>query len=133
MNKMKWDFRHEEEVYDDWGTNLAGVITNGEDFLFYHFVPKEKDGDIFCHIYNSIWMDDSTEECCYLWTSENDEILINALNNAEKGDYCGDDSILHQIEFKKVSDDYPDYPDRYPDEIELEAESNRAEEEYLNR
>ena len=43
---------------------------------------------------------DESEECCYLWTSENDELVINALNNTEKGDYCGDDSALHQIEFK---------------------------------
>ena len=135
MEKKKWDFAYDEEVFDDWGNNIAGLITNGEDYLFYHVYPHEKGGKEYLHIYNSIWMSDDTEECCYLWTAENDEILINALNEAKSiVDITGDDGLLHQIEFsQKEDDDYIDVPERYPDELYLQAESNRAETEYFNR
>lgn len=95
----KWDFKYEEEVFDHWGYNCAGVLTNGEDFLFFHIVPDEPDGKLYCHIYNSIWMMDESEECCYLWTAENDELVTEALNNCKDSNFCGDDSIFHQIEF----------------------------------
>ena len=98
--KNKWDFVYDEEVFDDWGQNIGGLITNGDDYLFYHVYPHKNGGEPYCHIYNSIWMNDDTEECCYPWTSENDEILINALNNAESIiGITGDDGLLHQIEF----------------------------------
>lgn len=98
--KNKWDFTYDEEVFDDWGQNIGGLITNGDDYLFYHVYPHKNGGEPYCHIYNSIWMSDDTEECCYPWTSENDEILINALNNAESIiGITGDDGLLHQIEF----------------------------------
>lgn len=41
-------------------------------------------------------------------------------------------AILNGL-IEQEENDYPDYPDRYPDEYELEAESNRAETEYFNR
>ena len=98
----KWNFKYEEEVFDDWGQNIAGVLTNDEDYLFFHIIPHSDGGKLFCHIYNSIWMMDDTEECCYLWTAENDEILLDALNKSEGIiGITGDDGLLHQIDFKE--------------------------------
>ena len=102
MKEKKWDFVYDEEVFDDWGQNIIGLLSNGEDYLFYHVYPHKEGGEAYCHIYNSIIMDDSMEECCYLWTSENDEILVNALNEAKSIiDITGDDGLLHQLEFKR--------------------------------
>lgn len=93
----KWDFKYEEEVFDDWGYNCAGVLTNGKDFLFFHIIPDKPDGKLYCHIYNSIWMMSESEECCYLWTAENDERMINTLN--ETDDFGDIGKILSKIEF----------------------------------
>lgn len=101
--KLKWKIIYDEEVFDHWGENIAGVIlcNDGGDVLFFHTHPHEENGPLYTHIYNSIWMDDDSEECCFLDTDENMDILFNALNNAENiCDITGDDGLLHQIEFK---------------------------------
>ena len=103
--KNKWEFTYDEEVFDHWGQNIAGIITNGENYLFYHVHPHEDGGNEYCHVYNSIWMMDESEECCYLWTAENDEILLDALNNAKSIiDIIGDDGLLHKLEFKNETE-----------------------------
>lgn len=57
--------------------------------------------------------------------------------NGEEAWMNFDDFDIHDLREILVGlqeqDDYPDIPDKYPDEIVLEAESNRAETEYFNR
>lgn len=99
--KKGWDFQYDEEFPDGWGANFAGVVTNGERFLFYHAYKDKEDGDVICHIYSSIHMTDDTEECAYRWTSENDEILINCLNGLKDGeDFCGEGSPIRVLKFE---------------------------------
>ena len=59
---MKWDFTYDEEVFDHWGQNIAGIITNGENYLFYHVRPHEDGGKEYCHVYSSIWMMDGSDK-----------------------------------------------------------------------
>ena len=96
----KWKFIYEEEVYDDWGINYAGILSNGKELIFAHSFPMEKDGPSYMHLYSSIWMEEETEECKFLDTSDNENILLNALDNAGDVDVLGDEGLLHQIEFK---------------------------------
>lgn len=99
-----WKFLADEDFPDEWGANSAGVLTDGTRFLYWHaFKENEKDPIETCHIYNSVYMTDDTEEIRYPWTAENDALVIEALNACnEKNDnhWYGDDSALRQIEFK---------------------------------
>lgn len=100
-DKRKWDFKYEQEVWDHAGTNLVGVLTNGEKFLFFHVFRDDEDKPLLCHIYNSILMFPETEECSYGWTAENDSLVIEALNNCSPERICGENSVLREIEFNK--------------------------------
>lgn len=100
----EWDFIRDEERYTPDGRLFwAGLLTNGKDYLYWRTDPTEHNGDeTFCHIYNSILMDDDSEECCYPWSAENDELVVNGLNS-DPENYSGDDSALRQIEFRPVT------------------------------
>lgn len=99
-----WKFLADENFPDEWGANSAGVLTDGTHFLYWHALKdNENDPVETCHIYNSIYMTEDTEEIYYPWTAENDALVIAALNASnEQNDnhWCGDDSALRQIEFK---------------------------------
>ena len=98
----EWKPLYEEEVFDNWGNNEAGVLANEDgDVLFYHIFPDGENGPCYVHIYNSIWMMDESEECCFLANNDNWDTLYKVLNNSDGYDLVGDDGILHQIEFKK--------------------------------
>jgi hypothetical protein len=101
-DKRVWDFVQDEERYtlDDmlfW----AGVLTDGERFLYWKTDPTNYSYErTYCHIYNSVLMTDDSEEVCYPWTDENDELVTECLNSMKNPhDWCGDDSALHQIDF----------------------------------
>lgn len=98
-DKRKWDFKYEQEVWDHAGTNLVGVLTNGEKFLFFHVFRDDEDKPLLCHIYNSILMSPETEECSYGWSAENDSLVIEALNNCQPERIWGENSVLREIEF----------------------------------
>lgn len=100
--RPKWDFIYDEERYTPDGKLFwAGLLTNGEDYLFWKTDPTENSDDpTLCHIYNSILMTDDSVEMEYLWCSENDERVVNCLNSLDDPkDFCGDDSPLLGIVF----------------------------------
>lgn len=105
--KHKWDFCYDEEVFDTAGANLAGVLTDGEHALYWHaYKDREDDAIEKCHIYNSIWMRESTEECVYDWTAENDSLVTEALNGCTDATrIAGENSVLHGIKFHSWRDD----------------------------
>lgn len=100
--KKHWEFKADEDFPDEWGANSAGVLTDGTHFLYWHaFKENENDPVETCHIYNSIFMTEDTEEVRYPWTASNDSLIIQTLNNlSSPSAWCGDDSDLLQIEFK---------------------------------
>ncbi len=102
VEKKKWDFIYDEERYTPDGRLFwAGLLTNGEDYLYWKTDPTEySDEPTTCHIYNSILMTDDSEEVAYIWTAENDELVVNCLNNLEDPmRFSGDDSALLELEF----------------------------------
>lgn len=101
MIKKKWDFVYEEECPDTAGANVSGIISNGEDFLFFHVFAIEEGEPEICHIYSSLMqMFDGDEELYYPWTAENDSLLLDKLNNlSDPLHYCGDESELLSIDF----------------------------------
>ena len=101
---MKWDFIYDEEIFDE-RTNFIGIISNGKDVLFYHAytVDVEKDEEV-CEIYDSFLAlcHGEPHNIKYIWTSENDEKLIDFLNSLpEDAIIHGDDSALLEIKFDK--------------------------------
>lgn len=102
MEIGKWDFFYEEEIFDTNGYNAVGIITdNNGHYLFYHTLTDD-DGDVYCHIYNSMLLTEETLETSYKWTSENDELLIDTLNNScDATNYCGEGSPIRDIQFKE--------------------------------
>lgn len=96
-----WDFRYEEEVPDTAGANILGILTNGRYYLFFHVYADEEGQSERCHIYSSVIMDPENEECSYLWTSENDCILLQCLNELkDETDFCGEGSPIRSLQFK---------------------------------
>jgi len=97
-----WDFRYEEEFPDTDGANQMGVLTNGKYYLFYHVFADDERKTEICHIYSSLNMTEETEECSYPWTSENDSLLLEFLNNLEdETDFCGEGSPIRLIKFNE--------------------------------
>ena len=101
----RWNFIYDESR-PDTGINQFGIISDGMNFLFYHAYKIETEDPVeTCFIYSSMYMEDSFEECRYPWTAENDEILLDALNKADRdphvtGSFCGERSVLRTLEFK---------------------------------
>ena len=97
-----WDFKYEEEFPDTAGVNQMGLLTNGRYFLFFHVFADEDGKMERCHIYSSLNMTEDNEECSYPWTSENDSLLLECLNNLEdETDFCGEGSPIRKITFSE--------------------------------
>lgn len=106
----KWKFTYEEEKYfldrdgnecED-GFMLVGIITNGKDYLFYKEFPEEDMVNGIIDIYSSILMTDDDLVITVPNTDMNKKKILDALNGLtpeSAGRYCGEDSILCQIEF----------------------------------
>lgn len=101
--KPQWDFAFEEEFPDTAGKNFMGVLTDGHHFLFWHAYASEEGQPERCHIFDSLNMDEEVEICSYLWTANNDSILLEALNNLEDpADFCGEGSPIRTLKFKET-------------------------------
>ena len=69
--------------------------------LFFHAFADEKGGPVICHVYNSIYLLPETQVCEYLWTAENDELLLARLSSLY-GSFCfrNTDGPLSRVSFK---------------------------------
>lgn len=77
---MNWDFVYEEEYPDTNGYNCAGIISNGNEFLFFTVGCDTPSAKETCRVYNSIEFAEGSLLCQYDWTADNDSILLNCLN-----------------------------------------------------
>ena len=95
-----WRFIGEEEVGDEASPILfLGVLTDGDDCLYYR-VEKDRDGRDICTIHNSLTFEDGSEEVSYLWTAENDQKVIDALDAVtDRRLIAGEESVLRDIAF----------------------------------
>lgn len=97
---MRWDFVYEEEHFDINGYCCAGILTNGKNYLFFTVSCDEPSAAETCRIYSSISFCQESLECQYIWTAENDELLLECLNSLEYGkSFLGKDSPLRAIHF----------------------------------
>lgn len=97
---MRWDFVYEEEHYDLNGYCSAGVLSDGERFLFFTVSSDEPGLAGICRIYSSISFCSESLECQYPWTAENDEMLINCLNRVKEDEpFCGEDGPIRRLQF----------------------------------
>lgn len=96
---MRWDYVYEEEHFDVNGYCSAGVISNGQNYLFFTVGCDELNGQEICRIYSSISFSEDSLECQYCWTAENDSRLFECLNNLGKNAYCGEASPIRKINF----------------------------------
>lgn len=104
--RPSWDFCYEKDFPDTAGPNMAGIITDGHGWLFYHAYANEENEDVICHIHSSLNMTEDTEECSFLWTPKNESILLDALNNLENpNDYCGEGSPIRMLKFMETEND----------------------------
>lgn len=105
MQKNKWDFVYDEQFEDPWGCNSAGILSDGDRFLFWHAFPvNEIDRVETCRIYDSFWRmyNDDDPECEYPWTAENDSLLVACLNNLEDpNNYRGENSPIRILKFNE--------------------------------
>ena len=108
----KWAFVYEEEHFDAAGRNILGIITNGVNYLFFHVYKVDEDDIVEqCEVFNSITFDKDSLECSYPWTDKNDEILLEALDEADddpfvKRSFCGDDGVLRTLKFRYVQEEH---------------------------
>jgi len=95
-----WRFIGEEEVGDEASPILfLGVLTNGEDCLYYR-VEKDHEGRDICTIHNSLTFEDGSEEVSYPWTADNDQKVIDALDAVtDRRLIAGEESVLRDIQF----------------------------------
>lgn len=103
---MRWDFVYEEEHFDVNGYCCAGILTDGKGYLFFTVSCDIPGGMEICRIYSSIAFSPESLECQYLWTAENDELLLNCLNNlGESEPYSGENGPLRKIDYVSPDDD----------------------------
>lgn len=129
--KRKWEIVHDEEIFDAAGDNFLGVISNGENSLFFHAfkVNGEEDRIETCIVYNSLRgmfeNDEGSEECRYIWTAENDEKMLAALNSIpERQSFCGENGVLRFTEFDNDIDGAVGTPEEMYAKV-LEARTKR--------
>lgn len=102
----EWEFHYDEEYPDTAGRNFLGLLSNDENFLFWHAFADEEGQTETCHIYDSLAMQPENEICSYPWTAENDSVLLNALNNLkDPKDFCGESSPIRTLKFKAEQED----------------------------
>lgn len=87
MKKQKWDIRWEDQ-YPDIACNIAGVISDHKNYLFFH-IYKVNDGDQTetMFVYDSIfsmYIPEGEPLCSFPWTSENEDILLGCLNSRKE-------------------------------------------------
>lgn len=104
--KKKWDYLYDEEIFDGY-PNFMGIISNGEDILFYHsYYPNGMaDGDPISEIYASFQEMFIGGEAVvkFPWSAENDEKFINFLNSLpEDADVHSDNSLLLNFKPEKM-------------------------------
>ncbi len=97
---MKWDFVYEEESPGLYGNFMTGIISNGVRFLFFAVCRIDEAAPEYCQVYNSISLHPDTLECEYIWTAENDSILLDCLNELGNDNCCGEGSPIRTLEFK---------------------------------
>lgn len=107
--KPNWDFVYDQENWDHQGPNFSGILQDKNNLsrvLFWHALTlTEEDKAPTCFIYSNMFLNEEELVCEYPWTSENDSILVNALNALDDpNDYCGDDSPIRFLEFLKLED-----------------------------
>ena len=106
--KPLWDFIYDEEYPDTAGRDAAGLLSDGEHFLFWHALADDEGKTEQCHIYESL-RDLSLAEgelCSYPWTAENDSKVIECLNSLEDpSDWCGEHCPLRALKFAEDEDD----------------------------
>ena len=105
--KTLWGFQYDEEYPDTAGRNFVGVLTNEENYLFWHAFA-DNDGQVEnCHIYSSLkdLYESQNEVCVYPWTAENDSLVLEALNTLHNPlDYCGEGCPLSTLEFNNETE-----------------------------
>ena len=105
--KPLWGFQYDEEYPDTAGRNFAGLLTNDEDYLFWHAFADE-DGTVEkCHIFSSLkdLYENENEICSYPWTAENDSLVLDTLNNLRNPqEYCGEGCPLATLEFSNETE-----------------------------
>lgn len=96
---MHWDYIYEEELFDGEGCWLAGVISNGRNFLFFTIGCDGPGAKKICRVYNSILFSPETLECKYEWCERNDRTLFDCLNASDEQNFCGEDGRLRNLSF----------------------------------
>ena len=97
----KWDILYDEEHPDSNGCCCVGVLSDktAGRCLFFTVSADEPGACETCRVYNSITFDDSTLECEFAWTAENERRLLAFLDGAGEH-YCGDGSEILDIVFE---------------------------------
>ena len=87
MNNL-WHFVKDEQIPDSLGDNYLGILSNGEDFLFYHTYVDEEDNVERLYLFESLAdLMNNVPMAQYAWSEANDQLLLYTLN------YKGIDAI----------------------------------------
>ena len=104
--EKKWDFMSDENIFDEWGANCIGALSNGEFIMYYHARKIHKDDECeTCSIYSSLLalFNHEEEEVSYPWTAENDSLLLEWLNSrGDEESFCGEGCGIRDIQFLSV-------------------------------
>ena len=99
----KWHFGAEQEFPESkWG-NIVGIIEDSLGHSLFFAVGTNEDGDWEnCKIFSSIDLNEDSFLVSYPWNDKNDNLLLEALNNAsEKEEDIDYETVLRSIEFEK--------------------------------
>ena len=95
----KWDIVYDEEYPDTNGYCGSAILSDGERFLFASICRDDDEIIEHMSVRNELMPIEGTEIIRFPWTSENETILLQTLN--ESGDnYACDDSPLLSAPFK---------------------------------